>query len=335
MRNNATLGLLWAFSFVILEAAQAVFFGGVFQDYDSFLIGGAVFGFTAAGALIWTKVRTPEQLTIAWANKGSLLGLNVSTALVWIAYFFALQMIEPAVVFTVFSGLIPIAILAASACRIPEASPLRNRVEGVGLIVVAAGVLYLAAITLLGQSGFVRGGWTVALGGLLLTCVSSISLAAMMIYSRRLDTLSVAPVAQYGLRFPLYVMVALSAAWLGLDGKGPVDPGGLLAIIVIGFAIMAFPVFAMQKAISLMSTLTLAAITALGPLFVFLFQIIEGRVAYAPATMTGLTIYFAGAVLAAYGGARHSSGKSIPHEPTDIAAKLDHELAKLDTTHLR
>ena len=333
--NNATLGLIWAFSFVILEAAQAVVFAGVFQDYDSFLIGGAVFGFTAAGALIWAKVRSAEQLKIAWANRASLFGLNLSTALVWIAYFFALQMIEPAVVFTVFSGLIPIAIVIASACGVPEASPLRNRVEGVGLITVVIGVGYLAVITLLGQSGFVRGGWTAAMVGLLLTCVSAVSLAAMMIYSRRLDRLGIAPVAQYALRFPLYIVVALSAAWLGLDGKGPVDPSGLLAVVVIGFAIMAFPVFAMQKAISLMSTLTLAAITALGPLFVFLFQIVEGRVAYAPATMTGLMIYCAGAVLAAYGGARHSGGKSIVHKRRDITTKLDREIAKLHTTHLR
>ncbi|MHA6645843.1 hypothetical protein [Mesorhizobium sp. A623] len=332
--NNATLGLIWAFSFVILEAAQAVFFGGVFQDYDSFLIGGTVFGFTAAGALIWVKVRTPEQLKIAWASRASLFGLNLSTALVWIAYFFALQMIEPAVVFTVFSGLIPIAIVIASACGVPEASPLRNRVEGVGLITVVIGVGYLAVITLLGQSGFVRGGWTAAMGGLLLTCVSAISLAAMMIYSRRLDRLGIAPVAQYALRFPLYIVVALSSAWLGLDGKGAVDPSGLLAVVVIGFAIMAFPVFAMQKAISLMSTLTLAAITALGPLFVFLFQIVEDRVAYAPATMTGLMIYFAGAVLAAYGGARHLRTTSID-ERKDITTKLDREIAKLHTTHRR
>lgn len=333
--NNVAPGLIWAFSFVILEAAQAVFFGGVFQDHDSFLIGGAVFGITAAGALIRAKVRTPEQLKIAWANAASLFGLNLSTALVWIAYFLALQMIEPTVVFTVFSGLIPIAILIASACGVKEASPLRNRVEAVGLIAVVIGVGYLAAITLLGQSGFVRGGWIAAMTGLLLTCVSAVSLAAMMIYSQRLNRLGITPAAQYGLRFPLYVMVALPAAWFGLDGKGPVDPGELLVIIVIGFAVMAFPVFAMQKAISVMSTLTLAAITALGPLFVFLFQIIEGRVDYAPVTMTGLMIYFAGAILAAYGGARHSGGKSIVQKRKDFASKPDRKIAKPHTTHLR
>lgn len=308
--NSTTLGLIWAFSFAILEAAQAVFFGGVFQDYDSFLIGAAVFGFTAVGTLAWTRFRSPDQLHIAWNNGHSLLGLNLSTAFVWVAYFFALQMIEPAVVFTIFSGLIPVAILIFSALGVPEASPLRNRIEGAGLVIVIIAVIYLAAITLLGQSGFVRGGWMVALGGLLLTGVSAISLAAMMIYSQRLDRLGVAPVAQYGLRFPLYVVVALVAAGLGLDTKGPVDLQGLLFVVLIGFVIMAFPVFAMQKAISMMSTLTLAAITALGPLFVFLFQIVESRVDYAPATMNGLAIYFAGALLTAFGGARRSTGKA-------------------------
>jgi drug/metabolite transporter (DMT)-like permease len=112
-------------------------------------------------------------------------------------------------------------------------------------------------------------------------------------------------------------MVALSATSLGLDWKGLVDPAGLLAVVLIGFAIMAFPVFAMQKAISLISTLTLGAITALGPLFVFLFQIVDGRAAYAPATMAGLMIYFAGVVLAAYGGAR-------PREESDYTQAERH-----------
>lgn len=304
--NKATLGLIWAFSFIILEAAQAVFFGGVFQDYDSFAIGAAVFGATAAGTLIWAGLRTPAQLRIAWANPVNLLGLNLSTTCVWISYFFALQMIEPAVVFTIFSGLIPVAILIAAWLGVPEASPLRNRVEGLGLIVLALAIAYLSAITISGQSGFVRGKVQVAVAGLTLSAVSAASLAVMMIYSQRLDRLGVAPLAQYGLRFPLYVIVALLAAWIGLDRKDPVDFEGLAVVVVIGFAIMAFPVFAMQKAISLMSSLTLAAITALGPVFVFVFQIIENRVEYAPATMTGLLIYYTGAILAAYGGTRRS-----------------------------
>jgi hypothetical protein len=180
-------------------------------------------------------------------------------------------------VFTVFSGLIPITVLIAARFGVPEAADLRNHVEGVGFLIVALGVCFLCAITLLGQSGFVRGGWSVALAGLALTCISAVSLTVMMFQSRRLDRLGVAPVAHYGLRFPLYVVVALFAAGLGVDAKGPVDPRGLALVVLVGFVIIAFPVFTMQKAMSLISTLTLAAITALGPLFVFLFQLVEGK----------------------------------------------------------
>lgn len=302
--KNATRGMAWAFLFVILEASQAVFFGGVFQAFDSFVIGAAVFGLSALGALFWTGLRTPDQIRIAWKNKHSLLALNLSTAVVWVSYFFALQMIEPAVVFTVFSGLIPIVVLIAAQFGVPEASNSRNSIEGAGLLIVGIGVGYLCSITLLGQSGFVRGGLLVASVGLALSFVSAASLAIMMIYSQRLDHQGVAPAAQYGLRFPIYVVVALLAVWLGLDAKASADSQALIVVIIVGFAIMAFPVFAMQKAISLIDTLTLAAITALGPLFVFLFQLIEARVSYSAATTTGLVIYFSGALLAAYGGTK-------------------------------
>lgn len=73
---------------------------------------------------------------------------------------------------------------------------------------------------------------------------------------------------------------------------------------------LRLPIFAMQNAISFKPMLTLAAITAIGPLFVFLLQIVEGRFTDDPATMTGLMICFSGAIIATYGGARCSEGKA-------------------------
>lgn len=307
--SRSHLGIYWAFTFVILEAAQAVFFGSAFQDYDSFLVGGVVFGLTAAGTLLWSAARAPQQLRIAWNQKAILIGLNTSTVVVWVAYFYALQIIEPAVAFTLFSGLIPVAILVAAILGTQEASPLRNRVEGLGIALILIAVCYLAEITVTGQSGFVRGGQMVALAGLCLAGLSGVSFAAMMIFSQRLDGLGVAPIAQYGLRFPVYALLALGAAWIGIDAKGPIDPSAFAVVLVVGLLIIAFPVFALQKAISLMSTLALASISALGPVFVFGFQLLEGRVSYAPATVTGLAIYCVGAVMAAYGGSRSQQAK--------------------------
>lgn len=303
--KTVSCGLIWALTFVVLEAAQAVFFGGVFQDHSTFVIGAAVFGVSTVGTLSWMIWRDPAQLSIAWQDRGNLIGLNLSTVGVWIAYFLALQMIEPAVVFTVFSGLVPVALVVGAAFSLSEEHVLQTRAEGLGMALVILSIVILTVVTLLGLSGFVRGGWGVALLGLTLSVASSVSFAAMMIFSERLDRHGVGPVAQFGLRFPLYVAVSLVGVCLGFDAKGPVDFNTLLPVILIGLAIIAFPLFAMQKAISLMRTMSLAIVTALGPLFVFFFQILEDRVTHAPATMAGLIIYFLGALLFAYGGTRN------------------------------
>ena len=50
--------------------------------------------------------------------------------------------------------------------------------------------------------------------------------------------------------------------------------------------------------------MTIAAVTALGPVIVFVLQMVEGRVAYAPATLAGLLIYMSGALVAALGAVR-------------------------------
>jgi hypothetical protein len=74
--------------------------------------------------------------------------------------------------------------------------------------------------------------------------------------------------------------------------------------IAAGLVLLAFPVYAVQKAVSLSTTLTIGTAAAVTPLVVFLLQRVEGRVEYSRATLAGLAIYFAGAMLAALGNVR-------------------------------
>ncbi|WP_119459927.1 hypothetical protein [Rhodospirillaceae bacterium SYSU D60014] len=296
-------GLVWCFTFVILEAAQAVFFGGLFQRMDSFLIGSMVFGLTAAGAATWTYLRDPKQIVQAFANRDALIGINMSAAGGWIAYLVAIQLIEPAVAFTIFSGTVPLTALLAARFGVPEASSVRNRLEMLGNVVLAFGLVVLIAITLAGQSGFVRGGVPVAATGIALATLSGALITWMLFYCRRLDRAGVGPVAQLGLRFLVYIALSLGGVALGLDTKGEAPIREIAFAVVFGLLVMAFPIYAMQMAVTLVSSLTIGAVTALGPLFVFGFQIMEGRVEYAQATLFGLGIYFIGALTAAIGSA--------------------------------
>jgi drug/metabolite transporter (DMT)-like permease len=302
-------GIFWCCTFLMLDAVQAVFCGGIFQRMDSFLIGAVVFGLPAAGCILWTAFKNPDELLNAVQARNALVWLNVTAAGAWLTYLIAIQLIEPAVAFTIFSGVIPIAAATARHLGVPLAPRLRNAIEVVGYVVLAAGMIALACFTLLGWSGFVRGGVLVATAGLSLAALAGVLIAGMLLAGYSLNSAGVGPVAQFGLRFPLYVVLALTGFALGIDDKGPVPLADLLYTVLVGLAVLAFPIYAVQKAISLTSPLTIGAFAAVGPLVVFLLQMVEGRVHYSSATLVGLMIYFTGALIAAYSGVRVSALK--------------------------
>ena len=341
--NTGTRGLVWCFTFVILEAAQAVFFGGVFQRMDAFLVGSLVFGLSTVAALAWTWAVNRRQLIHAFSNRTALVGMNISAAGGWLAYLVAIQLVEPAVCFAIFSGAVPLAALVAARCGVAEATPARNRLEAWAYATLLFGLLVLVGGTVSGNSGFVRGGLFAAMAGLALSAVSGALIAVMLFYCDRLDRAGVGPVAQFGLRFLLYLCLSIGAATVGLDAKGTVTAADIALVVVIGLLIMAFPTYAVQKAVSLVSPLTIGAVTALGPLFVFVFQFAEGRVAYAPMTMLGLGIYFIGALGATIGAARavraplrHETAMHVGRSSREsIADMVDRQNTKLALDDVR
>ena len=81
--------------------------------------------------------------------------------------------------------------------------------------------------------------------------------------------------------------------------RGAVDGPALAAAFALGLLLLAFPTYAVQKAVSLTSPAAVGAATALIPAVVFGLQIIEGRVAFSAATLAGLVVYALGALLVA------------------------------------
>lgn len=104
--NRPAMGVIWALAFVILEAVQYVFFGGVFQRMSSFLFGFLVFAITTVAFVGWTAVKMPDQIRAAIANPAPLIAVNICATLAWAAYLTSVQLIEPAVAYTIGSGTI-------------------------------------------------------------------------------------------------------------------------------------------------------------------------------------------------------------------------------------
>lgn len=297
-------GLLWCATFVVLDAAQAVLFGGYLQTLDSLLIGFLVFGMSSVACLVFVLLRGPGEIRSALQAPGTLIALNLCSAGGWLAYLGAIQLIEPAVAFTLFSGTIPLTVVAARAWTPSGRYASLDPWERVGLALLALGLIALASSTLAGWSGFVRGGAGVAALGIVLSTVSGVAMSGMLLASYRLSGNGVGPAAVFGLRFPLYLLFAGCGYLLGLDDKGPAAPTELVVALALGLAVLAFPIYAVQKAVSLTSALTLGAATAIIPIAVLAMQLVEGRVAYSGATAVGLAVYTTGALVAAAGRAR-------------------------------
>ena len=310
--NPALAGVAWALIFVTLEAVQYVFFGGIFQRMSSFLFGFLVFGITTVTFVGWAAWKAPEQLKAAFANPAPLIAANVTATLAWAAYLMSVQLIEPAAAYTIAAGAMPITAYLAYRFGLPEGDPMRNRMEALGNLVVFGGIVYLSFATIIGWSGFVRGGPGVAAAGVLLAIADGVLFTMVIIYCQRMDRVGVGPSAVFGLRQMLYIVAAGGLVTLGVDSKGALEPSDIAFIVLIGLVLTVPPLYALQRAVSLISTLTISALTALGPFLIFGLQMFEGRVDYAPATLAGLLFYFAGALLAAFGAVRATAAGEVP-----------------------
>lgn len=302
--TRAIAGLFWALAFVVLESVQFVFFGNVFQRISTVAFGAIVLGITTLAFVGWSAIRRPEQLGRALSMPRHLIAINLAATCSWLMFLMAVQLIEPAVAYTLGAGAMPLMAWIAFRLRVPEGEAMRNRSEAAGVIVILFALLWLSAVTIAGYSGFVRGGQSSAIAGTLLALAEGALFTWLLIFCQRIDRAGVGPGTVFGLRFPLYVVTAAALATAGFDAKPPLTWSELVMIVVIGLFLVVPPLFALQKAVSLVSTLTISAMTALGPFVIFSLQMIEGRVAYSTPTLVGLGIFFVGAILAAVGAAR-------------------------------
>jgi hypothetical protein len=123
-------------------------------------------------------------------------------------------------------------------------------------------------VRIAGWSGFVRGGIEVAVAGVGLSVFEGVLFTWMLIYWQRMDRSGVGPTAVFGLRFPLYIAVAGSLAAAGFNQKAELSSFEIATVVAIGIALTVPPLYALQRAVALISTLTIGALTALGP-FIF------------------------------------------------------------------
>ncbi|MEM7194631.1 MAG: hypothetical protein AAF402_06755 [Pseudomonadota bacterium] len=298
------IGLLWAIAFILIESVQFVYFGSLFQSVSTYLFGFMVFGVISLAFITHSRISTPNQIKIALRNKKDLLGLNVVTALTFLAYLLSVGFIEPAIVYTISAGVMPIAAWLSQVLGISAKKRSVNGLELAGMLFLFASIVFLSVITIQGASGFVREGANLAHWGVALAIADGVLFTWMLVYSENLDHAGVSPNVVFGLRFPIFVLLSGMVMFSGFDPIPVPSLNELLIILLLGLLLTVPHLFALQKSIAYVSTAAISALITLGPFVIFVLQLIEGRVAYSDATLTGLIIYAIGSALVIFGSVK-------------------------------
>jgi hypothetical protein len=274
------------------QAVRDVYFGRLFQSVDFFAVVLIAFSLSTVifGGVV--AVRAPGELARLRPHIPTVVAVNVTTALAWSCYFFALTHLEPAIVNTVHSGMAPLTVLALGACgvRLTKADVLRGG-ECFAYAGIALSVAALWQIVLSGYSSLPGANLVTNAVALAAVTISGSSITVSLLYCKRLQDRGISADTVTLVRYPLLVLLAgyVEARHGRTDGVGGFDQLAMLAAAAT--VLIVLPLFVLQVGIGRTAPLTAHVIRALGPVCVFALQQIDGRLGYSTPTLLCVLAY--------------------------------------------
>jgi drug/metabolite transporter (DMT)-like permease len=319
-RNRELAGFFLSLAFAGSTALRDVYLGGLFQRLSPWLIALTAFGLCCLVFLPIALVRDRLGLVSLLRRPGQLVWINVTTGFAWLAFFFALKTIEPALVQIIFYGVGPLSVrwvdgLVPGSAR-ATLSPAERRLHSglLGALIVAA------AVVLGGHSGVGPQPVPIALLGIMLALGGGISISISTLLCRALNDAGARPATLLSLRFPGAVVLATGFA---LASPTPVlagvAPSVLFGVALAAFLLIVLPNYVNQIGVALASPVTVRAVLAIGPVLVFALQLVEGRLSSSPATLAACVLYAVFVITAAI-ARRRTIGAAAPAPPSAASA---------------
>jgi drug/metabolite transporter (DMT)-like permease len=286
------IGSLLVLGFVLLSAVRDVYFGHTFQSVGFFTV--ILIGCTICTAffLVVSALRRGSGLGVLRRNIGIVVAVNVTTAIAWIFYFFALTHISPAVANTLYSGIGPLAIIALEAAgwRIVARAPVR-RMEAVLFVGVGISLFLIAFGAVRGFSGVQGKSPHLSIAGVVLAAIAGVSLVVSILYTRKLHDRGVGSDAILATRFILIVVIAAVAEAYNDRSLLGYPPTELAWLGLSASVLIVMPIYVLQLGIARSVPLTANIIRALGPVAVFGAQLVDPRVVFSSYMLCALLFY--------------------------------------------
>jgi hypothetical protein len=308
------LGPLLVFVFTLSQSVRDVYFGSVFQRLDFLLVILLAFSWSTVIFAATTLIRAPSDFAKLRAQSGPMIAANITTAIAWISFFFALTHVDPAICNTIHSAMGPltVVILGARGVTLAKLGAI-GRIEYAGYVGIAVSVAALWWVVLGGFSGLALTNLTASVAGLALLSVSGISITISLLYCKRLQDRGIGADAVTAARYLLLILFAGTAVlWQGnFDSVDTPRQFTVLSAATTVFIVL--PLFAYQLGIGRTTPLTAQVIRALGPVFVFAVEQSEGRLHYSLPTLACILVYSTSVIVSniAHGWADESPRSTV------------------------
>lgn len=277
--------------FVCLAAVRDVYLGGLFQQVSPLVVALVAFSLCTLVFLPTAFVHSRDSLAVLRRRSRDLFWVNITSAIAWLAFLFALRFIEPSLVQILYSGIGPLSVVWIDR-HFPGAIPPvpLTRTERPIYVGLLASLVFSAGVALCGLSGAGAQPVGVAALGVILAASGGISISVSTMLCRTLNEAGVAPGTLLSLRYPVTAFSAAVLASLSSSGL----PAGLSwvdAFMAIASILIIVPSYVNQVAISLASPLTVRAVLAGAPVLIFFVQLFEGRLSASPYSLTAAILY--------------------------------------------
>ena len=291
------LGPIMVLLFCLSQAFRDVYFANVFQGVDFFAVILLAFLLSTMIFTVLTLVRSPGEFRKLRGDLAAVVGMNITTALAWSCYFFALTHLEPSIVNTIHSGMGPLTVVAMGACGIKLAQTKHvSRNEYLSYSGIALSLAGLWWVVISGRSGLPAGDISSTVASLALLVIGGASITVSMLYSKRLHDRGVNAEAVTAVRY-LGLIVLAGMIEAGKGGLSGIDGAAQFATLSATSTILiVLPLFALQVGVARTRTLTANTIRALGPVCIFALEQFDGRTHYATPVLICILIYSAAVV---------------------------------------
>lgn len=278
--------------FVLSQALRDVYLAQVFRSVDVFATILATFPLMAlifGGIALW---RDRAGLAKLRSHLGLVVAMNVTTALAWTSYFFALKFVQPSVLNALHSGFGPLTVVVLGLCGVALAGQDKwSRLEGACYAGLAASMAFLWWVVLSGESGRIDYSLAAAASGLLALTMSGVSITISHLLAKRLNDLGFGANAVTGARYILISLIALAVVASGARPTGLAGPADWLTLAALATPLIALPLYALQVGISMTKPLTAQVLRALGPVVIFALELTDERIVWSGAALGGIIAY--------------------------------------------